>query len=130
MGNDQTLLYKDPSKPSVPARLVITTPDGRTIESALTGEEMTLGRLEQNNIVVNVPSISRRHLRLKRQGNDYLLMLEPNVSNPIFVNGEQVQGQRLLKDGDKLSLGYMGDAMSVAAVYHAAQVAQPAPRVA
>src|SRR6185436_178026 len=126
MGNDQTVLYK--SQPSTPARLVITTPDGKTTESALTGEEMTLGRLEQNNIVVNVPAISRRHLKLRRQGTDYLLIIEPTVSNPVFVNGEQVQGQRLLKNGDKLSLGYLGDAMSVSAVYHAAQVAQaPAP---
>jgi len=129
MGNDQTLLYKDPSQPSAPARLVITTPDGRTIESALTGDELTLGRLDQNNIVVNIPAISRRHLRLRRQGNDYLLTVEPNVSNPVFVNGEQVQGPRLLKDGDKLSLGYIGDAMSVSAVYHAAKTAPPPARV-
>src|SRR5215510_8884215 len=128
MGNE-TLIYRDKSQPSTPARLVVTTPDGRTTENPLTDDEITLGRLEQNSIVVNVPAISRRHLKLRRQGNDYLLVIEPNVSNPVFVNGEQVFGQRVLKDGDKLSLGYVGDAMSVSAQYHAAQVApaQAAP---
>ena len=120
-----------PPQAPVPARLSITTPDGRTTENPLTADEIKVGRLAENDIVVSAPLVSRRHLRLRRQGGNYLLLVEAAASNPVFVNGEQVQGQRLLADGDELSIGSRGGANSVSMRYQAATATEsPAHRAA
>jgi len=113
-----------PVEPAQPARLLVTWPDGRQSEHPLTQAEVTLGRLPDNDIVISVTTISRHQLKLVRQGDAYLLAVEPNTANPVFVNGAEVADQHLLQDGDELSLGYPGGETSVGLRY---QAFQPAP---
>src|SRR5688572_17678365 len=47
--------------------------------------------------------ISRRHARIKRRGGD-VLVEDLNSTNGTFVNGDQVELQKL-NDGDKIQVG-------------------------
>ena len=113
-----------PMEPAVPARLLVSLPDGQQSEYALIEPQVSVGRLADNDIALNVATISRRQLKLVQQGEQYRLDVEPNSVNPVFVNGERVSGQRLLEDGDELCLGYIGGDTSVVARYQAYRPAQ------
>jgi pSer/pThr/pTyr-binding forkhead associated (FHA) protein/ABC-type multidrug transport system ATPase subunit len=114
-----------PSPPR-PGRLSIATPDGQTTDKTLAADEITLGRSNENDIVLNAPIVSRRHLRLRRQGSTYMLIVESKIANPVFVNGEQVRDQQLLQDGDTVSLGYVGGEMTITLRYQAPEAASQA----
>ncbi len=102
-----TVMGTQPEPPSPrPARLTIITPDGATTAYPLTAERITLGRLPENDIVVNAAIISRRQLILMRQGAEYRLVVEPAATNPVFHNQEQVREPRVLQNGDELRIGY------------------------
>jgi len=52
-------------------------------------------------------SLSRRHARILREGNEFLLVEEPGVRNGTFVNGKAVKTGQPTKivDGDEVSFG-------------------------
>jgi CRP-like cAMP-binding protein len=52
-------------------------------------------------------SLSRRHARIVREGDVYLVSEEPGVPNGTFVNGERLKAgeRRPLKDGDEVRFG-------------------------
>jgi len=64
---------------------------------------LTLGREAGNDLVVEDPQISRRHSRLTRQGNSYLLE-DLGSTNGTFVNGSRVTTPVLLANGDLIGL--------------------------
>jgi hypothetical protein len=64
---------------------------------------LTLGREAGNDLVVEDPQISRRHARLTRQGNSYLLE-DLGSTNGTFVNGSRVTTPVLLANGDLIGL--------------------------
>lgn len=67
------------------------------------GAEMVLGRGANANLRLNDDGVSRRHARLVRSGDKYIIE-DLNSSNGTLVNGESVT-QRILEDGDKIRLG-------------------------
>lgn len=72
----------------------------RTFELRTTA---TIGRTDGNDLVVNHPSVSRRHARLEpREGAWWIVDLAS--TNGIKVNGEAVN-ERSLRAGDVLSIG-------------------------
>ena len=64
---------------------------------------LTLGREAGNDLVIEDPQISRRHSRLTRQGNSYLLE-DLGSTNGTFVNGSRVTTPVLLANGDLIGL--------------------------
>ncbi len=62
-----------------------------------------LGREAGNDLVIEDPQISRRHARLTRQGNSYLLE-DLGSTNGTFVNGSRVSTPVLLANGDLIGL--------------------------
>ncbi len=64
----------------------------------------TIGRDEDNDIVIPLPIISRHHARIIREG-DRLYIEDLNSTNGTFVNGEKISGRVLLQPGAKISLG-------------------------
>jgi hypothetical protein len=64
---------------------------------------LSLGREAGNDLVIEDPQISRRHARLTRQGNSYLLE-DLGSTNGTFVNGSRVSTPVLLANGDLIGL--------------------------
>jgi len=63
----------------------------------------SIGRDDANQIVINDPSISRRHASILQQGEGFVLRDEGSA-NGIFVNGHKVEGQSL-RPGDTVQIG-------------------------
>jgi pSer/pThr/pTyr-binding forkhead associated (FHA) protein len=68
-------------------------------------EIVVIGREEQSvDFAIVDPAISRRHARLSRQGNRYLIE-DLKSSNGTFVNSKRISGPVLLAEGDVIDLG-------------------------
>lgn len=64
---------------------------------------VTVGRANDNDIVLNDEMVSKHHARIIIQGNNYLIE-DLGSSNGTTVNGQQVKSH-ILSNGDKLYLG-------------------------
>jgi len=71
---------------------------------SLEKSEMYIGRDLGNDIIVNDPEVSRRHLRLFLQGNQYGIE-DLGSTNGSFINGQRLAGPYLLHTGEFLTLG-------------------------
>jgi hypothetical protein len=70
----------------------------------LTEDEITIGRSEDNDIVILVPEVSRRHAILTKQDEGYLLR-DVGSTNGTFVDRKRLGGKYLLSPGDTVMLG-------------------------
>lgn len=66
--------------------------------------ETLAGRSRSCQLVLKDPSVSRSHALIRKQGDEVLLR-DLSSSNGTFVNGEQVEGERVLRVGDRVTLG-------------------------
>ncbi|HEU5162655.1 MAG TPA: adenylate/guanylate cyclase domain-containing protein [Thermoanaerobaculia bacterium] len=69
----------------------------------LRGEPVTIGRIEGNDLVLNHPSVSRRHGRIELRGNEWWIA-DLNSTNGIKLNGSPVL-EAAIRAGDHLSVG-------------------------
>lgn len=86
---------------SIP-RLAIHTAS-RTWEIDLTRDSVSIGRSADNDIVLDVPQVTRRHARIERQTRGFLLR-DVGSTNGTWMKGERVDA-RLLQDGDTFRIG-------------------------
>lgn len=70
----------------------------------LSKSDMTIGRDLGNDYVINDVEISRKHLRLLLQGENYIIE-DLGSTNGSFVNGQRLTGSHVLIPGDLISLG-------------------------
>ena len=106
-----------PPAPTVPRTAVVNS--GRAGEARLTAveamdpipaeytllkSEVSLGRGEDNDIVIPHPSVSRSHARLARQDGSFVL-IDLNSTNGSYVNNHQVQGSAVVDNGSEVRLG-------------------------
>jgi pSer/pThr/pTyr-binding forkhead associated (FHA) protein/tetratricopeptide (TPR) repeat protein len=84
-------------------RFMVRFPDGRTRELVLDKEQLTLGRLPSNDLVLDDDSISRVHAKVS------VLNGKVTIQDQESLNGVQVSGQFVdraeLRHGDLLVLG-------------------------
>jgi ABC-type multidrug transport system ATPase subunit/pSer/pThr/pTyr-binding forkhead associated (FHA) protein/ABC-type transport system involved in multi-copper enzyme maturation permease subunit len=69
---------------------------------------MTIGRLTDNDIVIDHPAVSRHHARIERQNGQGDLAIEDlHSTNGTFVNGERIAAgeHRPLQSGDTVRIG-------------------------
>jgi FHA domain-containing protein len=64
----------------------------------------SIGRGEENDVVIDAPGVSRRHAVIGRY-SDGAQISDCNSQNGTFVNGRQVVGAVTLNNGDVISLG-------------------------
>jgi pSer/pThr/pTyr-binding forkhead associated (FHA) protein len=86
------------------ARLVWERRDGGEVEFPLEGDVLEVGREEGAAIRVDEPLVSRRHARLERRG-DAWVVVDLGSTNFTRVNGERVLRERELVHGDEVRLG-------------------------
>ncbi len=75
----------------------------RTQTIPLDKAEITLGRLQENDVVLNHPQVSSYHARLVRQQEEYHL-IDLNSTNHTYVNGLQIS-DHLLQYQDEIRIG-------------------------
>lgn len=66
-------------------------------------EGIKIGRHSQNNIVLRDKSISRFHAEIYQSGGETIVRDTSSIGT--LVNGQPVQGQQALRNGDSLSIG-------------------------
>jgi len=105
----------------VAPQLEIVWPDGRQETVTLLREVTRIGRLSGENDVVapaELNSVSRRHLDLRRQG-EQIVLVDLGTVNGVDVNGERVSESRALADEDIVTFGSAESGQLVRAVYRA-----------
>ena len=73
-------------------------------EIALTQGSLTIGRLAENDIVVDDRLASRRHAQLLMEHGRYEIR-DCGSRNGTFVNGERISESHALRDGDEIQIG-------------------------
>ena len=89
---------------SAAARLVWERADGGRVEFPLDGEEHEVGRDADVAIRVDEPLVSRRHARITRRGDGWVVV-DLGSTNFTRVNGQRVRRERELENGDELRFG-------------------------
>jgi len=84
-------------------RLVIDSGAGR-VAYAMESSVITIGRDTTNSIVLDMPDISRHHIRLVHTLDGFTVE-DLGSKNGTFLNGEWVKRVKLLKTGDVIRLG-------------------------
>ena len=83
-------------------RLVVTDSAGAKKEYSIS-KEMVIGRNKENDVRIKEEKASRRHCRLRPDGNRVLLE-DLESSNGTRVNGQKIKNY-VLKHGDKITIG-------------------------
>jgi hypothetical protein len=73
-------------------------------EYSLMKDEISIGRGEENDVVIPHASVSRQHARLMRRDGGFELM-DLNSTNGSYVDDRQVHGSAFLSAGTQLRLG-------------------------
>ncbi|MGD0610382.1 MAG: FHA domain-containing protein [Anaerolineales bacterium] len=131
--SNQTMLdsdfmkMKEPpaSAPAVPPTLVVTIAGEAPKEFALTKSKVTLGRLEDNDIVVPSPIVSRHHASLEQTPSGYKIVILPDVTNKLTCQGHPVTTEQQLSHGDVLRIDSEIEGMMVSMTYLAPTQAVP-----
>ncbi|MFV0338950.1 MAG: FHA domain-containing protein, partial [Chthoniobacterales bacterium] len=89
----------------MPELKVLLSPDSPfTLE--LTEDKVSVGRLADNELHIPHDSVSSRHAELIARDDSYLLK-DLDSTNGTFVNGDQIKGEQLLKEGDSVRFGHV-----------------------
>lgn len=83
----------------------------------------TIGRAQDNDIVINNLALSRRHAQVEYKSGRYEVV-DLQSQNGVFVNQERVRGPRELQDRDAITLG------TYQFVFRSGDQSEPAVRVA
>lgn len=65
----------------------------------------TVGRSQDNNIVINDAMVSRTHLQMVRDDQGITSVVDLGSANGTFVNGKRISGETRLNPGDELRIG-------------------------
>ena len=65
--------------------------------------QATMGRVEENDILVVEPGVSRRHAQVRDEHGIYLLE-DFDSANGTRLNGEKIEAPEVLRDGDYITL--------------------------
>ena len=87
------------------ARLVaVDRIDSVPAEYSLMKDEISIGRGEDNDVVIPHASVSRQHARLMRRDGGFELM-DLNSTNGSYIDDRQIRGSAFLSAGSHLRLG-------------------------
>lgn len=105
------------------AKLIINEFGQEPLEIEIKSGLITLGRAVDNTVaLVSDSNVSRYHAEIERRGDNFHL-IDLNSRNGTFVNDQQIEGERRLQNGDKVSLG--GDNSTVELKIEDSAAAQP-----
>lgn len=85
-------------------KLIINNPDGTTVKYGLNGRNFTVGRAENNDIVLPGGSSSNHHAVLKQTESGDFSITDLDSTNHTRVNNKIVQSS-ILRTGDQVQFG-------------------------
>ncbi|NJK64023.1 MAG: adenylate/guanylate cyclase domain-containing protein [Synechococcaceae cyanobacterium SM2_3_1] len=86
--------------------IVLMAPDGTSMKVVLSGaSSWSLGRDDDNDIVLRDNSVSRHHAILQYLDSNSIYLIDLGSTNGSFVNERRVSIPTLLHNGDQLTLG-------------------------
>ncbi|HUR37829.1 MAG TPA: adenylate/guanylate cyclase domain-containing protein [Terriglobales bacterium] len=86
------------------ARLIITSPDGKSGMLEITKPVTTVGRGSANDLVLNDSSVSRFHAVLKRH-ETHCSIADRGSTNGVILNGSRIDSETTLQRGDRAKVG-------------------------
>lgn len=89
----------------IPPQLVVNESGQEPKIYTLTGTRLRIGRLPENDVVLNNRFVSRFHAELEKRGADYYLNPIPNISNALLLDGVPVMEPTRLRHGMKIRIG-------------------------
>ena len=101
----------------VPPQLTVVVAGGAPQTYTLTGDVITIGRADDNDIVIGSRIVSRHHARLERVNGGYQLVVLPEAGNPVLFEGRPLTGPRILHHDDKLRIGSLDPGLMVTMTY-------------
>jgi hypothetical protein len=66
---------------------------------------ITVGRNPQNDVVVQDPSVGRRHLQIVQHDDGHFSVVDLNSTNGTYINGRRIMGEAPLRPGDAIQIG-------------------------
>ena len=121
IGSMQTMIGEDPFASQTeagPPQLVVAIAGENPRTHSLTRPNLTIGRVEGNDIVVPSPIVSRQHAQLEKVDGSYTLVVSPGATNPVYFEGRELEGPRVLKHGDILRIGSLDPGVMVTLTYN------------
>lgn len=100
---DRTMVFERPVVRSPPATIREIRRDGLEREIALDGTLLTIGRADDNGLVLDDARVSRHHARLRAR-HGVLVLTDLGSRNGVRVNGEAVV-EIALGVGDRIEIG-------------------------
>jgi ABC transport system ATP-binding/permease protein len=100
-----------------PPQLIVTIAGQALKTYSLVKTRVTIGRLEDNEIVIDSRIVSRHHAVLERLQDGYLLTVIPEAGNPVLYDGRPLTGSHKLRHGDILRIGSLDPGMMVTMTY-------------
>lgn len=85
-------------------RLILQSGTSMGTEYPLEKTELILGRDMGNDLVINDPEVSRRHLRFVLEGVTYRIE-DLGSTNGTFIHGQRLSAPVILRPGDIITLG-------------------------
>jgi len=87
-----------------PARIICIKGDKKGEEYQLTRGEITIGRANQNNVVLDDQRVSRFHAKINLNDDGSCTITDPESINGTFVKGKRITETRL-EMGDEIRIG-------------------------
>lgn len=81
----------------------LVLPSGQRITVA--NDVITLGRLPECGLPLNDPNVSRRHAEVRPSPTGGVTVADLGSTNGTKVNGQRISGEKVLADGDIVSIG-------------------------
>lgn len=94
-------------------RLTVYFPEDSPTIHEFVDNQLTVGRLGDNDIALDEVSVSSRHAQVVAHEGGVTLH-DLGSTNGTFVNGEQVTGTRDLNDGDEIHFGGVRSVFTIA----------------
>ena len=84
--------------------LSITDKDGSSTTTTFDKQEVLIGRVKGNDVVLPKTNVSKRHSRIVvKEGR--AILVDMKSTNGTFVNGQKISAPRQLVEGDKVFIG-------------------------
>ena len=119
MDGDLTAGAIQASISNIPPNLLITIAGQETKTYTLTKDRITLGRADDNDIVVQSEIMSRHHATLEKTSLGYEIVIAPGVINTLTCQGCPVVERQLMSHGDVLRIDSEIPGMMVSIAYQA-----------
>jgi ABC transport system ATP-binding/permease protein len=117
---NQTMIGEEPlpSRSAFPPQLIVAIA-GETLQTySLTTAKISIGRADDNQIVINSRIVSRYHAYLERMKTGYYQIVGlPEAGNPVLLEGRPLTGPHPLRHGDTLRIGSADPGMMVTLTY-------------